>query len=720
MVLKWRWLCILAMIFIIGVARSSAQTPEVPQGDIQIFTGEIGQNDGRVYELRDLQVGDTLYILMENTGGSLDPYLQLFDNETYELLMEDDDGGGGWNASLTYTITTPQLLFINLRASLTSDTATYGQFRLTLGVNAPEVLTDTVTPQGAHIADFAGAFIASDRQRVQELEGYLTASANHYYLVEDLQRGDTLYIYVENMSGNFDPYIDVSLNGSDEILAADDDSGDGLDSALAIPIPEDGDYLVMVENCCAEGDGHYWMLIGINSPAVMTGQAIPTGHEVAWLDKNLSQISVSVQELLGHWQPDLPTQTYELPQLNEGDILYAYFQITDGDAIPKITINNFADKTLATATRNPTGDAWTLEYEITEGGDDYTFNISQVVDNGSDPKVGVYHLLVGLNVRSILDGDASPMGEPLFRAPIPIQIDLALLQLAQINQTDHTFTAVMTLHASWDDPSQAFNPNDCRCTSKQLTEAAINAYLSSAEIMWPAFYFSNQQGERQAQQQTLTITSTGQLTYAERFTATFQAPHLDFRQYPFERQPFWIELAIPFSSQEFLLTVGDTVVADRLGQDEWYITARQVNATVTRDNQTHYRFSFWMERHTSFYLYRVLLPLGLLIWLGWLIFFVEHYILRALVFGGHFGLLMLLNATLDPHLPRLPYLTFVDALLLVSFGITSLMILLNVYMAWAVTAYGPLAARRVDRAIIALYPAGYTIIIGLLVIVFFY
>jgi hypothetical protein len=689
-------------------------------GAIQRFTGTLAADDGRGYQIRPLAAGDTLYVLLENSAGSLDPFLQLYDADTFELLADDDDSGGGLNASLVYTVQAGQSLYLNLRPSPDA-LPTAGDFRLTLGVNTPAILTQTLVPKGAIIADFAGAFIASETQQVQEVQGYLTARSNHYYILPSLFAGDDLYIYAESLSGNFDPYIDVSLNGSDEVLASDDDSGAGLDATLQFTIPQDGDYLLLLENCCLQGDGDYRLLIGLNTPTVLTGQATVTGDLIASLDKDLSQLAAAVEEVAGNWASDPLARSFDLAQLNKGDVFYAYLQSSplEESALPQVRLEDYAGKVLAQASLTPNGEALALSYELLESNDDYRLTIIQPTDEAQTRLLqGDYRLVVGVNVRSVVEGEAAAMGDPIFQRPIPIRIQLEMEQLTELDQANQQFSGVMVLRATWQDPRQAFDPGECECTLQTLTEEALRARLSAETLDWPQFTFPNQQGQRHAHHLSLSITSTGDLTYEERFTATFQASALDLRRYPFDRQRLWVDVITPFSTDTYQFIGVGAGLAQDLGQAEWYVAEYQAQAGFNTANQARYRLDFWLERYSTVYLYRALLPLGLLIWLGWLVFFVEHYILRVLALGGLFGLLMLLNMTITRHLPALPYLTYLEALGSAALLITSLMIFANFYLVWAITSYSSTHAQRVDRALIALYPALYALILGGLSLLF--
>jgi hypothetical protein len=167
--------------------------------------------------------------------------------------------------------------------------------------------------------------------QVQTVTGTIRPGEFFWYLIPDLQNDQTLYVHIQGISGNLDPIIglvdgdsdtealEVSyttaiqralVEGSDPLLAAeaaaddlflvwDDDGGEGLAAAFSFPVPADGDYRLIVTNALsALGQatfGDYQLLIGLDAPQVLSGEAEPTGEAIAILDTEASSPSVAVE-----------------------------------------------------------------------------------------------------------------------------------------------------------------------------------------------------------------------------------------------------------------------------------------------------------------------------------------------------------------------------------------------------------------------------------------
>ena len=129
--------------------------PAAAQARVQELTGTIDDaNDLIFYDLYDLPAGHTLYVYAAATSGNLDTYLMLGDIDFQDIYQEDDDGGGGTNSALEYLITEGGDYTL---AITRYDETTAGDFRLLIGLDAPEVMTGRAAPTGHELAVYYGA-----------------------------------------------------------------------------------------------------------------------------------------------------------------------------------------------------------------------------------------------------------------------------------------------------------------------------------------------------------------------------------------------------------------------------------------------------------------------------------------------------------------------------------------------------------------------------------
>jgi len=183
---------------------------------------------------RNLQEGDEDYFLiMPNrdgrltieTTGRIDTFMELYDGDTEELLAEDDDSGQNTNALLRYSVREGKRYIIKVRGYDNRVRGNYG-FRAYFsgqGVLAPDEYEPDDEPSQAKLIE-----IGSTQQRtfhsgddVDWIRFAVTAAGQ--YIIN--ARGV--------VNNRLDTYIELYDNNIN-LIAEDDDGGDGLSSRLSV------------------------------------------------------------------------------------------------------------------------------------------------------------------------------------------------------------------------------------------------------------------------------------------------------------------------------------------------------------------------------------------------------------------------------------------------------------------------------------------------------
>ena len=84
------------------------------------------------------------------------------------------------------------------------------------------------------------------------------------------------------------------------------------------------------------------------------------------------------------------------------------------------------------------------------------------------------------------------------------------------------------------------------------------------------------------------------------------------------------------------------------------------------------------NRHLTYYVIRVFLPMLVLISVGWALFFLDEYRRRIEIAGGNLLVFVAFNWAISADLPKLGYLTFLDFILQCMFLMTGALIVFNV------------------------------------------
>jgi len=322
--------------------------------------------------------------------------------------------------------------------------------------------------------------------------------------------------------------------------------------------------------------------------------------------------------------------------------------------------------------------------------------------------------------------DAAPLREGPPEQPTPVKIGIKLQQITNVDQRAENFSVGATLMMRWHDPALAYSPDSdpCRCRFKTLKESNFDQLIMEKGRKWPEFTIYNQQGNRFSQNRLFGIFPDGDVLYFERFTTTLQAPDFNFRRYPFDRQQFFIHVDSVYPKDFYVFTdlEGFSEVGARLGQEEWKVQRFDtlVSSVTASTRGATSRFSFRVEaqRHRTYYIFRILLPICIILVVAWVTFFVRDYGRRIDLSNGVLLLFVAFNFTISNDLPRLGYLTFLDTIIFSAFIVTSLVVIINVYLQRIESADRRESAHRLDRYVRWGYPATWLVLVLFLVSVF--
>jgi hypothetical protein len=597
--------------------------------------------------------------------------------------------------------------------------------------------------------------------RTQRITARLQAGETHAYLLPDLQPGDKLTVSMRATSGNLDPLIGIvdtatpldetmaayqadlqrllAENGSaaqavetlrnQYFLAWDDDSGPGYASALAYDVPAQGDYVLLAGSSLSTlgraTSGDYELLIGLDSPAGQGGAAEPADAPIAERLPGAWGLAPSVEEAAGALTSAAPTASLRLADLDAGQTLTVYAEATSGNLLPVLILRDFGGKALEGGNVGGQEPRATLAYTTTDSAVGYTL----AVQAGSLPDgtvtEGDFRVLVGVNAPDVLTGQAQPQGGKVLETPIEVQTGLKILRISAVDSQNENFSVIGSLRMDWTDPALAFSPDSCNCTVKLYTDKEFDRFLADVGSRWPAFAFFNQLGNRWATNRTAAIWSDGRARYAESFNTTFQAD-FDFRQYPFDTQsfPIYLDAIYPTTSYTFSDLPGYSEIDPAHGEDEFIITEFTATPSVEAPSAAdapvaRMTFNFDAPRHLNYYTLQVFLPIILIILISWFTFFLRDYTRRIEAAGANILLFIAFSWSLADNYPRLGYITFLDAVMTVTFAVNVLVLLYNVVMKRLENQGKAERVQRIDNVLDWAYPLAYAALIGVVAVLFF-
>jgi hypothetical protein len=320
---------------------------------------------------------------------------------------------------------------------------------------------------------------------------------------------------------------------------------------------------------------------------------------------------------------------HNLEDMQAGETLYLYIEAVSGDLIPAVTLFDFGYKPLANARLSREKPIATLQYTFAGQAENYQLKISGRHADGK-ATFGTYRLVLGINAPEVLTGDGVPAGRTILKEPIPVSIGIKMHQITHVDQKSENFGVVATIFMEWQDQALAFNPEEINNRAKIYNVANFRSEMHHRGILWPEYSIYNQQGNRWTQNSLVAVFPEGKVIFVERFTATLQAPDFDFRRFPIDVQHFFIraDLVTPEWNYNFVPQPGYSEAGEQLGEEEWVVTSFDANvdqAQIAGRPVSRFNFHFQAKRHLAYYIFRIFLPLFIILAVSWVVFFLKDY-----------------------------------------------------------------------------------------------
>jgi len=250
---------------------------------------------------------------------------------------------------------------------------------------------------------------------------------------------------------------------------------------------------------------------------------------------------------------------------------------------------------------------------------------------------------------------------------IDVALGLFLVDFARVNLREESFDLAGYLDTSWTDPSLALRTNEPRKDVRRFRPG---------QVWSPALEFVNAVEQVNAERDgDLYVSADGRTTQRVRFSHKFSSP-FDLRRFPFDRQKLRVVVA-PFDP--FARDLNLTVDAAHVGQlEEAFVTDWDIHGVSAHGEPIpggdakgrRFVFEVSIHRRSTFYIYRVLVPMTLLVMASWSVFWFEPNNLQPQISTGLAILLSFVtfNYAIDFSMPKVAYLTYIDHYTLTSFA----------------------------------------------------
>jgi len=270
-----------------------------------------------------------------------------------------------------------------------------------------------------------------------------------------------------------------------------------------------------------------------------------------------------------------------------------------------------------------------------------------------------------------LDPNAMLLPPPTAGGPVKVSVALHVLNLSSIDEVTERFQLTGYLLTKWRDPRLTYQPSG---------PADKFRALSPDSIWRPKLVIINVAAPRYTYEEALRVEPDGVVSFAERFDAVLTSTfHL--KPFPFDVQsleviihPFTVQQPfVTFAPNQFpVWTAAEFNTYSSL--ESWRFKSLTFNigeaaSQFGKNTMAEARFEIAVQRRYGFYLWKVFLPLLLMVVVSWSVFWFDPPEVSSQVQIAVTTILTIIAFALaiSLTLPRVPYLTFADAFFLTCY-----------------------------------------------------
>lgn len=315
-------------------------------------------------------------------------------------------------------------------------------------------------------------------------------------------------------------------------------------------------------------------------------------------------------------------------------------------------------------------------------------------------------------VIKLLDAPPSTNGR------IKVELAVAIANLAEVDETREQFRVNGFIFATWNDSRLSFKPRPGEQTR----------FYREDQIWTPGFQMLNAI-ESGPERMTTRVLSDGQVRFAERFAATLSAKFY-LRRFPFDSQNLDIVIS-PFSSGAVRIDLKADKSMTQLLPGRFLELAQWKLTDITAFEQSisigdvfHFEqveVRLLARRRPAFYVWTMLLPLAVMLIVAWSVLWIapSNFAQQLGIAMPTFLSVIAFSYAMSFTLPRVPYLTFLNAFFLSVYLFVALSVLETVAV-YSIGRCGreDIAARLHFRGR-WLFPCSYLVTIGAIVAAFF-
>ena len=297
-----------------------------------------------------------------------------------------------------------------------------------------------------------------------------------------------------------------------------------------------------------------------------------------------------------------------------------------------------------------------------------------------------------------------------------VDIGIYVIDISNVNAVENTYRLEGSIDLVWCDPR-------LRTNSKEKHDRIYleeDADVKIKRIWWPSVTFVNAVGEYFKKNEELIIFANGTVQYREKFSVELKS-FFDLTKFPFDAQTLQVAIeSFAWDENYIKLNVNEQKIGfnPNLNLPEWEIGDIETQIEQNLEVRSKEPFSkFLMQikliRKPGFYLWKVLIPLIILVIISWSVFWMVEESLADRISFSLTGILTVVayQFLISENLPNISYLTLMDAILSLSFVAIALTVAENIVVDWLNTENLKFLAIKVDRICQFAFPTIYVFLL---------
>ena len=277
--------------------------------------------------------------------------------------------------------------------------------------------------------------------------------------------------------------------------------------------------------------------------------------------------------------------------------------------------------------------------------------------------MSIFHVR-GADLPAVIDRPITGGG------PTQVSVGIWIVDISNIDSAQQTFTAEVAVVLRWKD--------------SRLAHAGNGVVRYSLDQIWhPRAVIVNEGNSVSRKFRDMAeVEPDGRVNYRQRYAGAFTQP-LRLRSFPFDRQTFRLQfVAVRYRPNEVQFVPDQDWIDNGLKQaggiapsitlPDWTIenwnTKSLSYALAPGFEYSGYAFEFKAARDVQHYIFKVILPLVLIVIMSWSGFWIDPVNANSQISIAVTSMLTLIayRYAVDTQVPRLPYMTRIDLFFLVS------------------------------------------------------